>query len=280
MLVSERPLAPTQRYPRFPGHVPTGIFEHGRYRARFARSPAELDEILRLRFEVFNVELAEGLDSSWEEGRDEDVYDQTCHHLLVEEKASGRIIGTYRLQTAVMAAAGSGFYSAGEYDLSGIPSHILTDSVELGRACIAPEFRNRYVLFLLWRGLARYLQVNEKRYFLGCCSLPSQEPAEGWRLWHQLRESGHVLEEIRVEPLPELWCDPGGPRGEDREAPGPVDLPILFRTYLRYGVKVCGTPAIDRQFKTIDYLVLFDWEALDPRSQRLFAGSAQDGTSA
>ena len=49
-----------------------------------------------------------------------------------------------------------------------------------------------------------------------------------------------------------------------------MDLPPLFRTYLRYGAQVCGPPAIDREFKTIDFFVLLDIEDLDPRSRRLF----------
>ena len=54
--------------------------------------------------------------------------------------------------------------------------------------------------------------------------------------------------------------------------PAAIELPSLFRTYLRYGTLVCGPPAIDREFKTIDFLVLLDSEALDPRSRALFFG--------
>ena len=39
---------------------------------------------------------------------------------------------------------------------------------------------------------------------------------------------------------------------------------------MRYGAKVCGEPAIDRQFKTIDYLVLLDVAAMDEHSHRMF----------
>ncbi len=50
----------------------------------------------------------------------------------------------------------------------------------------------------------------------------------------------------------------------------PVEVPQLFATYLRYGALVCGPPAIDREFKTIDYFVLLDTNALDPRTFRSF----------
>jgi len=48
------------------------------------------------------------------------------------------------------------------------------------------------------------------------------------------------------------------------------DLPQLFRIYLRYGAKVCGPPAIDRFFKTIDYLVVLDVDELDPDTHATF----------
>ena len=49
-------------------------------------------------------------------------------------------------------------------------------------------------------------------------------------------------------------------------------IPRLFRTYLRFGVKVCGPPAIDRQFKTIDYFVIFDVAQMNAFSRRMFFG--------
>jgi putative hemolysin len=49
-----------------------------------------------------------------------------------------------------------------------------------------------------------------------------------------------------------------------------VHIPPLFQSYLALGAKVCGPPAIDRQFKTIDFLVTLDVAALDEHSYRFF----------
>jgi putative hemolysin len=56
----------------------------------------------------------------------------------------------------------------------------------------------------------------------------------------------------------------------------PVALPALFETYLRYGAKVCGGPAIDREFKTIDFLVLLDINDMDERAWSMFFGRQKD----
>jgi hypothetical protein len=49
-----------------------------------------------------------------------------------------------------------------------------------------------------------------------------------------------------------------------------VHIPALFQSYLNLGAKVCGGPALDRLFKTIDFLVVLDIEALDLHSYRFF----------
>jgi putative hemolysin len=47
----------------------------------------------------------------------------------------------------------------------------------------------------------------------------------------------------------------------------PVSIPKLLRAYLTIGAKIGGPPALDRQFKTIDFLTVLDLEAL-PKSTR------------
>jgi putative hemolysin len=263
-------LARRAGYPPAPESLPTGVIEHGRYRVRFAASAAEVDEALRLRFQVFNLEMGEGLESSMLTGRDVDPFDGHCHHLLVEH--DGVVVGTYRMQTAAMAEAGLGFYSAGEFDLSTLPLEVMGQSFEVGRACIAREHRNRQVLLLLWKGLARYQVTNGKRYLFGCSSLSTQDPVEGLRVLRFLEGRGRLHAEIRISPQPGFECvlpelAEGAPADEV------VELPSLFRTYMRYGAWICGPPAIDREFKTIDFFVLFDADNLDARRRQLFYDS-------
>ncbi len=44
-----------------------------------------------------------------------------------------------------------------------------------------------------------------------------------------------------------------------------VRAPKLLRAYLTIGAKICSEPAIDREFKTIDFLTLLDLQTLHPR---------------
>ena len=266
---------PSRVYPVRPELLPTIELTAGRYVARFARTAAELDDALRLRFEVFNLELGEGLQESFATERDSDAHDWRWHHLLVWDRESGQVIGTYRMQTVEMADEGTGFYSDAEYDLSALPLLLRSQSVELGRACIAREHRNKLALLLLWKGLASYLVSTGKRYLFGCSSITSQDPRDGLKVEQQLRDSGHMAA-LRVEPHAELRCNTapeleGRRPSEDEIRSWPeIQIPKLFRTYLRYGSKICSGPAMDREFKSIDFLTLLDIEDLSPRARSMF----------
>jgi len=258
-------------YPGFAASLPPGEIVEGNYGVRFARSLAELDELARLRFRVFNLELNEGLDESYRTGRDLDEYDAQCHHLIVIHRPSRAIIGTYRIQTTAMAEAGQGFYTGSEFDLSRLPRQLLAEAVEVGRACIEREHRLKPVLFLLWKGLARYMEHNRRRWLFGPCSLTSQDPWDAKRALDELERRGKLDRDHDVTARPGFECvwqgeDPAPGRAAD------LELPPLFEIYLRYAGKVCGQPVIDRRFKTIDFFVLFDVEALSRRARRLFFG--------
>lgn len=241
----------------------------GKYRVLFASTPEEFEAALRLRFEVFNLELGEGFARSFESGKDQDRFDPFFHHLIVQDTEEATIVGTYRMQTWEMAERGAGFYSNDEFDLDALPEQVRREAVEIGRASVALPYRNRQVLFLLWKGLAQYLSFNRKRYFFGCCSITSQDVMEGLAVHRHLEENGLIHRSLRVGCRPGFEC-----RAEDGAAPyqGKVGIPPLFKLYLRYGSRVVSPPALDREFKTIDWLVLFDFEELAPHSRKLFFG--------
>jgi len=121
------------------------------YLARISRSADEVRAAQPLRFEVFNLELNEGLAESHFTGLDIDPFDAVCQHLVVENVPTGEIVGTYRLQTGESAAANIGYYSEREFDFSPYEP-LRQEMIELGRACVHADHRNFNLLHLLWRG--------------------------------------------------------------------------------------------------------------------------------
>jgi putative hemolysin len=247
----------------------------GKYQLRLARSEEEREAACRLRFKVFNLELGEGLQSSYTSGLDTDEFDYVCDHLIVEDRTNCNIVGTYRMQSGNTARQKLGYYSAQEFDFrpyEGIRDKIL----ELGRASIEREHRSSEVLMLLWRGIAQYCRFNDLRYLIGCSSLNSQDPSEGWGVFKQLKSF--------LAP-PEFLTSPTHPyKLPLRNLPysATVRIPRLLKTYIGIGARICGEPAWDRDFGTIDFLTLLDLQQLTPaaRDRFLLDGDHQEATVA
>ncbi len=231
------------------------------YRVRLASSPEDVRRAQRLRFEIFNLELHEGLESSFATGLDIDPFDEACDHLLVEHGPTGELVGTYRLQTGTQAAAKLGYYSEQEFDFRPFEP-IRAELVELGRACVHRDHRSMAVIARLWRAIAEYARERGGRYLIGCSSLTSQDPAEAAAVFRRLAVNHLVAPAWRTLPLPAFACpmtEPGDPA---------TPAPRLLSAYLGVGAKICGEPALDRQFKTIDFLTFLDLRDLAPGAHR------------
>jgi len=226
------------------------------YRVRLASSDEDLSAIYRLRFRVFNLELNEGLQEAYLTAEDNDRFDSVFDHLMVEHGSTGQVIGTYRLQTGEMAARNRGYYSAQEFDFTPY-ERLRGELVELGRACVQREHRSFEVLTLLWKGIAQYARARRARYLIGCCSLTSQDEQVGSDVYHHLRDcmAPPQLRTVAVRPYAFAVRPPSS------DTPRP---PKLLRTYLAVGAQICSTPAIDREFNTIDFLTLMDLDQLAP----------------
>jgi len=235
----------------------------GQFLARLAVTDRQRDAVYRLRFRVFNLELKEGLESAYLSGRDVDEFDQFCDHILIEDSV-GEIIGTYRVQPGTVALRALGFYSEQEFQFA--PYRAVSDKiVELGRACILREYRSYEVLALLWRAVALYAKLHGAQYLIGCSSVTSQDPDVGWAMYRKLR-CREVPEDLATVPTWRFGMPEPTGRAVD------VRIPKLLRAYLGVGARICGPPALDREFKTIDFLTLLDIESMSATARAHFFG--------
>ena len=241
-----------------------------RYIAKIVQTPKELEAVLRLRFDVFKRELSSKKDLEFSQGIDFDEYDLTCEHLIVFEKATQKAVGTYRINSIESAKSPKGFYAFNEFHIEDLPNDILNKSIEIGRACIAKEHRNTKVLFLLWKGLANYLKATNKRYLFGCCSIFTQDKKVATKILKQFEIGGHLHETIKIAPRKDRVCIEKDFLPDKMEN---IKLPILVNIYLRIGAKVCGEPAIDREFKTVDFFVIFDIQKINKKYGKMFFGT-------
>jgi len=234
---------------------------------RLAENQLEIEQALSLRYNVFNVEMGEGLPQSAATQKDRDEYDYYCDHLIVIDKSQeNSVVGTYRILRREVAKANIGFYSENEFNLSKL--YELEDELaEVGRSCVHPEYRNGSVISLLWAGLGEYMQEYNLRYLMGCGSIHSTDPKVGSEAYAFVRENNALADDrFDIRPLPthELkGFDPNYKIINLKEVS--KNIPPLIKGYLRLGAKICGTPALDSVFGTIDVFVMFDFMNITER---------------
>jgi putative hemolysin len=220
-----------------------------------AESADDLRQAQRLRYEVFGVELGAHLPHATD-GLDRDRFDARCDHLLVRERG-GRVVGTYRMLPPQRAAAGD-WYCADEFDCSRLVLH-RAGIIEVGRACVAPEYRTGGVIALLWAGVMRYVQACGATHVIGCASLETHDGGHlAATICRRLLRDRLAPPQWRVTPKRAFVLE--GWR-EIEDAP----LPALIKGYLRLGAEVCGEPAWDPDFRTADLLVRLEVARANPR---------------
>ena len=133
--------------------------------------PNIIREIGRLR-EITFREVGEGTNKS----TDLDEYDIYYHHLFIWDTDNKLIVGAYRigLGDEIFYSRGKkGFYTAEVFKIKGQFTQILKSSLELGRSWIRAEYQGKPLpLFLLWKGILKYVLDNPRyRYLLGPVSI-------------------------------------------------------------------------------------------------------------
>lgn len=232
-----------------------------------AHSEREIEEAKRLRYCVFAGEMGAKL-STRTPGVDHDIYDPFCDHLVVRDERSAEIVGTYRILSPQNAKRVGGYYAENEFDLTRL-QHLRPRLVEVGRACVHPDYRNGATIALLWAGLAQYMREGAHEHLVGCASISMADGGHAAASLYN-RLNGHMCPlEYRVFPrcpLPMAALDGNLP---DAQRP---PVPPLIKGYLRAGAWICGEPAWDPDFNTADLPVLLPMNRLDARYARHFMG--------
>ncbi|MEY2599292.1 MAG: hypothetical protein RLZZ142_1551, partial [Verrucomicrobiota bacterium] len=92
-------------------------------------------------------------------------------------------------------------------------------------------------------------------------SLTTQKPNDGLVVYNQHAQNHLAPLPFPTSPLPQWQCQPQAP---STPPPAPLKVPKLLSAYLSLGARICGAPALDTEFKTIDFLTLLDLESLPP----------------
>lgn len=231
--------------------------ENEKYLAKTAEDGAELMAILRLRHDVFYGELI-GKPLPW--GLDIDRFDALCDHVVVIDKESGDFAGAYRFNCSLF---NRDFYSATEFDIENV-LRLDGRKLELGRACVHPQYRRGPVVVMLWKAIGEYINLTGARYLFGCSSINTTNIAEIAGLHGYFKAHIFGDERCRVFPRPGYRIDAleRFATAENTETATRM-LPPLLKLYMKAGAVICGAPALDREFRCADFFTLLDASVID-----------------
>ncbi len=220
---------------------------------RLAKNEADLHAAQRLRYEVFVAEMgAKASDADHAARLERDHFDAYFDHLLLLD--GDQVVGAYRLMRADMATNGIGFYSAAEFDLRKLAG---LRALELGRSCVAKDYRGGMGLHLLWDALGDYVMQHEINILFGVASFHGAQVEPLRQALTYLHHTSLAPEDLRVRSKAYVSLDQMAWEAVDQRA-AVKDIPPLIRAYLRLGGFVGDGAFIDHGFNTVDVCLIMD----------------------
>ncbi len=228
---------------------------------RLATDDSEIAAAQRLRYQVFYEEFGVVPPPHVAAaGRDYDAYDEFADHLVVVDESQTdplkKIVGTYRLFQKDRLPDNIPFYSSQEFDISPL---LKSEGklLELGRSCVLPEYRTKYVMQKLWQGIAAYLSDHHIDLMFGCASFQEIDPAV---IVDQLAYLYHFhLPPDDLCPAAQKDCTAAlNFKSKDELDAKRVfaSLPPLIKGYLRLGAYIGKGAFLDKDLKCIDVCIV------------------------
>lgn len=258
--------------------------EQARFEVRLAATPGEVASAQRLRYRVFVEEM--GADATEDDRKlrlERDAFDPFFDHLIlldhdrIVDDPLEQVIGVYRLMRKEVALGGPGFYGADEYDLSKLvasPRRI----VELGRSCVAQEYRRGAAMHLMWNGLADYVLSRDIEIMFGVASFHGTDAAQVAQALSFLHHNHLAPEDLRVRAKSEHYQAMDLlPRGAVVDIAARKQIPALIKAYLRLGGFVGEGAFIDHNFNTIDVCLLMDTVRMSARHRAFYSRGQAPG---
>jgi len=246
----------------------------GTLEVRLATTKREIRQAQKLRYRIFFENGPAKADPTAHLiKRDVCRFDAVCDHLFVldhgaiDKRGRPRLVGAYRLLRQNVAEASFGFYSAREFDLAPLMArHPGSKFLELGRSCVAPDYRGKRVLELLWRGIWTYVRHHRIDALFGCASFVGTNLAAHRLALGFLNQSAPARLEWRAEaapgrgiPISTIAAPAADPSGAIRA------LPPLLKGYWRIGAQFGGDAVVDDKFGTTDIFVIMPVAEIDKR---------------
>ena len=259
-------MAVAENYNTLPINLKSGSLE-----VRLAENSLEIDAAQALRYQIFYEEMKAKADLKQTKlRRDIDDFDHYFDHILVfdhniQGSIKDKVIGTYRLNRGVYENQAKIFYTSNEYDINPLMNYE-GNILELGRSCVAKEYRTGATMQLLWSFIAQYVLKYEIDIMFGCASFPGIKPVIHKNPFDYLYRNYLAPENIRPQALKGRYISM---KSETLQKVSFKDflssIPPLIKGYIRLGAFVGDGAVIDYEFNTTDVCIVLPTKKIASR---------------
>lgn len=254
-------LSPKKKFPLSKCEPKVRVYQSSEnFILKTADSPFELRQVLKLRHDIFYKELQ---NKEAEDSLDIDDFDSICDHLIIIDKKTSKVVGTYRVISSTFSDK---FYSACEFHIQKL-LETPGNKLELGRACIHKDFRTGAIINLLWKGICEYIKKTDTKYMFGCASVQTVDTKEAASIMAYLRKNNLLSEEFRIAPTAKYQSNINEIAATESTEDA---LPALIQSYIKAGAKFQGAPALDKDFSCFDFFMLLDVDQMNKLFRRRF----------
>jgi L-ornithine Nalpha-acyltransferase len=255
------------------------VLRKGRYQARFAANPADIDAAQHLRHLAFVADRSpaghtEARAAPLADERDADRFDGVCNHVLVEEVATGALVCCFRLLPLAAGADISQSYAAQFYNLSKLAS-LPGPMLEMGRFCIHPDWFDSDIMRLAWLALTRVVDQTGVALLFGCSSFQGTDASTYADAFAWLK-ARHLAPESWAPGIKAPEVVPFVPQeGHEPDLRRALSgIPPLLRAYLMMGGRVSDHAVVDRGLNTLHVFTGLEINAIPPARARLLRSAA------
>ena len=231
---------------------------------KLAETEEEYKSLFKLRYLDLLKSYNTNLNSEIEEDKDE--YDKYCDHIIVVDLNTKEVVGTYRLIKSEHLKVLKCFLTETEFDISPLKNYQI---LEVGRAVVKEEYRVSNIISLLWKAIINYAIEENVDYMIGTASFHGIDPSPYLDTFAYLYDKHLSSIDERCNVNQDSFYPLNIKESYDLTT-AKNNMPPLVKGYLNLGATIGDGVYIDRDFNSLDILIVLKIKNINERYLKRF----------
>ena len=237
-------------------------FRVSNFLIKLAETDSEYNGLYKLRYNDLLKNYNKNLNEEVEEDKDE--YDLYCDHIIIVDTFTEEVVATYRLIKKSHLSVLKEFLTESEFDISTLKKYQL---LEVGRAVVKEEYRAGNLVSLLWKAIIRYAVEENIDYMIGTACFQGIDPKPYEDTFAYLYDKFLSSDKCFVKSETSYPLNFKKEYDLDKAL---SNLPPLIRGYLNLGSKIGDGVFIDKDFNSLDVLIILKINDINERILKRF----------